>query len=294
MNWVRHFLWAVLAFLCLWGGARRAHAEPASEHELNVMTFNIRYGTANDGPNRWENRRQMVCDLIAEHRPDVLGLQEALKFQIDAVLKAVPGYVLIGVGREDGREKGEYSCILYRPERLDLTRSGTFWLSDTPDVPGSITWGNACTRICTWGRFTDRKTGRTFYVYNTHLDHVSQPSRESSAVLIAERMADAKQTPCILMGDFNAGESNAAVRYIKGSAPVAMQDTFRIIHPDEKEVGTFNGFTGRSSGEKIDYVFVGPGWKTLDAAIIRTSRDARYPSDHFPLTAKLLLDNKAD
>jgi endonuclease/exonuclease/phosphatase family metal-dependent hydrolase len=296
------FAAAVLVGLHVYAGAaadQTVSAAPAGE--LAAMSFNIRYGTARDGENHWANRRQMVFDVIAEHRPDVLGLQEALKFQIDEIMAAVPGYVLIGVGRDDGAEQGEYSCILYRTERLDVVDSGTFWLSDTPEAPGSITWGNACTRVCSWGRFKDRKTGGRLDVYNVHLDHVSQPSREKSAVLVAQRIAARPdEAPCIFMGDFNAGEGNPAVRFIKGEAllagrrtPLVFRDTFRIVHPDEKIVGTFNAFTGRTDGEKIDYIFVGPGWRTLDAAIIRTSKDGRYPSDHFPLTARLRLQAKA-
>jgi endonuclease/exonuclease/phosphatase family metal-dependent hydrolase len=296
-----YVLRALLVFvcLCLCGcGRGRAKSGALPDPELTVMSFNIRYGTANDGENRWENRRQMVFDVIAEHRPDVLGLQEALKFQIDAILAGVPGYVLIGVGREDGREKGEYSCILYRTDRLDAAASGTFWLSDTPDVPGSITWGNACTRVCTWGRFVDRATGRGFCMYNTHLDHVSQPAREKGAAQIARHIAEQAQgTPYILTGDFNAGEGNPAIRYLKGEQPldgqtvgVTLQDSFRIVHPDEKEVCTFNSFGGRTNGDKIDYIFVGPGWKVLEAAILKTNIDGRYPSDHYPLTARLRLE----
>jgi endonuclease/exonuclease/phosphatase family metal-dependent hydrolase len=126
---------------------------------LNVMTFNIRYGTANDGANHWKNRKEMVCDVLRKYRSDLVGVQEALRFQLDYIREEVPGYALIGVGREDGKTKGEYSAILYRSKRLEVNESGTFWLSDTPEIPGSITWGNACTRICTWGRFVDRKTG---------------------------------------------------------------------------------------------------------------------------------------
>jgi len=290
----------LLIIACLFVSGCRAEVRSAAapEMELTVMSFNIRYGTANDGENRWENRRQMVCDVIAEHRPDVLGLQEALKFQIDEILARVPGYVLIGVGREDGAQKGEYSCILYRGDRFDVKESGTFWLSDTPDVPGSITWGNQCTRVCTWAKFVERATGRVFWMYNTHLDHVSQPAREKGAVQIARHITGhASDGPYILTGDFNSGERNAAIRYLKGEQPlegetvgVVLWDTFRVVHPDEKEVGTFNGWRGRTNGEKIDYIFAGPGWKVLDAAILKTNVDGRYPSDHFPLTARLRME----
>jgi len=273
---------------------------------LNVMTFNIRYGTANDGPNHWKNRKEMVFDVLRKYEPDVVGVQEALGFQLDEIREAVPGYEQIGVGRDDGKTRGEYSAILYKKSRFEVGESGTFWLSDTPEVPGSITWGNACTRICTWGRFVDKKTGRGFYLCNTHFDHVSQQSREKSAVLIARRIAGRKRAePFVVTGDFNAGETNPAIAYLKGerrltaadgkasACPVPMVDTFRGMHPDVTNVGTFNGFQGRSDGEKIDFVLAPANVKVLDAEIIDDNVDARYPSDHFPVTARLLLPKSA-
>ena len=156
--------------------------------ELRVMSFNIRYGSANDGEDHWKNRREMVFDVFRNHHPDIVGLQEALDFQITEIRKALPEFGEIGVAREDGKTEGEYCAILYRHDQFDIDESGTFWLSDTPEVPGSSHWGNACVRICTWARLVEKKSGGTFYLYNTHLDHVSQPSREKSAVLLAQRV----------------------------------------------------------------------------------------------------------
>jgi endonuclease/exonuclease/phosphatase family metal-dependent hydrolase len=268
--------------------------------EVSVMSFNIRYGTANDGANRWQNRREMVFDVIARHNPDVVGLQEALGFQIDEVCKALPLYARIGVGRDDGKTKGEFSAILYRREKFKLEQAGTFWLSDTPEVPGSITWGNACTRICTWARFAEVKSGRAFYHYNLHLDHVSQPSREKSMVLLVERIVYREPSnPFVVTGDFNAGENNPAILFLKGKGtlkgknkvesenPVPMVDTFRTLHGDAAKVGTFNGFRGTDTGEKIDYILTSSDVKVLDAQILHDNVDGRYPSDHFPVTALL-------
>ncbi|MBN2180961.1 MAG: endonuclease/exonuclease/phosphatase family protein [Sedimentisphaerales bacterium] len=276
--------------------------------ELRVMSFNIRYGTADDGENNWKNRRDIVFDLLRVHRCDVIGLQEAVKFQIDAIMEAVPQFAMVGVGRDDGKTKGEYCAILYDRERLSPDESGTFWLSDTPEVPGSITWGNACTRICTWARFMENKSRRAFYVYNMHLDHVSQPSREKSVVLVAERIGRRKyKDPYIITGDFNTGENNPAILFLQGkhafddkaggeiTNPFIVVDTFRLLHPDAKEVGTFNRFRGIRTGDKIDYIFTTPKVTVLEAAIIRDNTDGRFPSDHFPVTAKLgLLVNSND
>lgn len=261
---------------------------PARCQDLRVMSFNIRYGTANDGENHWEKRREMVFDLLRSQQSDVIGLQEALRFQLDELQKALPEYAALGVGRDDGKSAGEHSAILYRKSRFSVEESGTFWLSDTPEVPGSKSWGNRITRICTWARLTDRMTGRALYVYNVHLDHESQPSRERSVRLLLERMrARPKAEPILLLGDLNAGEENPATRFLTSQLDFPLVDTFRVRHSDAVEVGTFHAFQGVTSGAKIDYVFASLDFYVLDAQIIRENRRGRYPSDHFPVMARL-------
>jgi endonuclease/exonuclease/phosphatase family metal-dependent hydrolase len=179
---------------------------------------------------------------------------------------------------------------MYRTSRFDLEEAGTFWCSETPEQTGSIAWGAKLPRICTGARLTDRDSGRAFYIYNVHFDHESQASREGSAVLLLQRIASRDhRDPVIVTGDFNAGEGNPAMLYIVGLGepppPVNLRDTFRAVEPDASEVGTFNGFVGTTSGEKIDAVLASDGWATEAAAIVRTSRDGRYPSDHFPVVA---------
>ncbi|MBN1361653.1 MAG: endonuclease/exonuclease/phosphatase family protein [Sedimentisphaerales bacterium] len=291
----------MIPFLCLPVSGAAGDERP-SKGDLLVMSFNIRDGNANDGPNRWVNRRDMVCEVIRGYDADLVGLQEAHRFQIDRIVETLPEYAWIGVGREDGRRLGEHSAILYRKDRLELADAGTFWFSDTPEVPGSITWGNACTRICTWGRFVHAASGKPFYLYNLHLDHVSQPSREKSVVLLTQRIEQrASDDPVIVTGDFNAGESNYVVRYLTGgmvlalddgrasSSPVPLVDTFRELYPDAAPVGTFNGFRGDRAGDKIDYILVEPGMRVVDAAILYDNENGRYPSDHFPIVASLSL-----
>jgi endonuclease/exonuclease/phosphatase family metal-dependent hydrolase len=258
----------------------------AAPEPLTVMTFNIRYGTANDGDNRWEARRGQLFAVIKAHDPDVIGLQEALHFQIDEILAAVPGYRMIGVGRSDGGQSGEYAAILYRDARLAVRRSNTFWFSDTPEVVKSNTWGAALERICTWALFDD-KLGTPFYLYNLHLDHVSQPAREKSAALLLDRIkARAPALPVLVTGDFNTGESNPVTKAMLA----VFRDTFRVLHPDATEVGTANQFKlGMTTGDKIDYIYVEPGTDVLQAEIIRTAVDGRYPSDHFPVVARVRL-----
>ncbi len=294
---------SILFSVCLFRIAFSAPAATTAKDglEVKVMTFNIRYGSADDGENRWENRRQILIDVLKDNSPDVVGLQEALDFQIKQIQEGLGEYGRLGVGRDDGKTKGEYCAILYRQERLSVDQSGTFWFSDTPDVAGSSHWGNANVRICTWARFVEKKSGRGFYLYNLHLDHVSQPSREKSVVLLTKRIRERKHPdPFIITGDFNAGENNPAILYLKGKAAlgegesksedtVPLVDTFRVLHPDANEVGTFNQFAGNRKGEKIDFIFTLPDVQVLEAQIVHTERNSRYPSDHFPVIARIRL-----
>jgi endonuclease/exonuclease/phosphatase family metal-dependent hydrolase len=283
----RRWFLAALCFVAL-----VASAAPPDRDPLAVMTFNIRYGTARDGENQWQARRQLLFDVIRDQAPDVLGLQEALDFQIDEIVSAVPGYAVIGVGRDDGARKGEYAAILFRRDRFQVSDAGTFWFSSTPEIVASRSWGNRITRICTWARFVDRD-GRAFWHFNVHLDHESQPSREQSAQLLRERI-DARalpREPAIVTGDFNAGEQNAAVT--KLTAGGSLVDTFRVKYPDERVVGTFTGFDpAKVDGQKIDYVFAPAGTEVLEAAILRTARGGRVPSDHFPVVARIRLRDR--
>jgi endonuclease/exonuclease/phosphatase family metal-dependent hydrolase len=276
----------------------QAPAATAANEPLAVMSFNIRYGTAKDGDNHWEKRRAQLFDLLRSENADLIGLQEALRFQVDEILAAVPGYGVVGVGRDDGRAAGEMSAILYRTARFHVAATGTFWYSDTPEVPGSKSWGNRITRIATWARFIDRN-GAAFWLANTHLDHESQPSREKSTALLLQRIQarPGPGEPVIVTGDFNAGEDNAALHVLTGqpghpatASAAPFVDTFRVAHPDEKDSGTFSNFVyGQHGTAKIDYVLVAPGTTVLSAGILRNSRDNRYPSDHFPVVAKVQL-----
>jgi endonuclease/exonuclease/phosphatase family metal-dependent hydrolase len=291
---IRRTITAVLAGLaCVLSVAAQSVQTPARE-PLTVMSFNIRYGTANDGDNHWNLRREFLFDVMRDADADLAGLQEALDAQLAELVQALPQYGLVGVGRDDGRTRGEYAAILYRRDRFRVSDAGTFWFSDTPEVVASRSWGNRITRICTWARFVDRD-GLAFWHYNVHLDHESQPSRERSTTLLAERIAArrAPAEPVIVTGDFNVGETNPALTRLTApppGSPALFVDAFRIRHPDEPRAGTFNGFKfGQTGGDKIDYVLVPPETDVLDAAIIRTSRNDRYPSDHFPVTARVVL-----
>ena len=299
-------IWVRLLTICL--GLMLAAGPAAAQGPIHVVSFNIRYGTADDGENAWPHRREMVTDLLAELDGDVVGLQEALRFQLDEIGEALPGYAEIGVGRDDGATRGEYASILVKTSRFTIDTCGTFWLSDTPEVVASTHWGNGITRVCTWARLIDKTSGDGVYVYNVHMDHRSQPSRERAAELIASWIESRAHSdePVVVMGDFNAGESNPAVRYLCGEIVRAsdaeawpgytppesprLVDTFRAVHPDATEVGTFSGFRpGATTGEKIDHVLVSPGVEVIDAEIDRTDHGGRYPSDHFAVVATVRL-----
>lgn len=288
---------SVLMAAMLASGCARATGREVSDTDwpeprgvLRAMSFNIRYGTANDGVNSWPNRRELAIGVIRDFNPGVLGVQEALRFQLDEIRVELPWLGEVGVGRDDGKEAGEYSAILYDTRRLTLLEQGTFWLSETPDVPGSKSWGNNITRIATWARFCDSITRKDFVVLNTHWDHESQNAREKSAHQIVRWLAaHASGMPLMVMGDFNSGEQNRAFRTLltAGDIGVHLRNTFS--HSADEEVGTYHAFAGRRDGEKIDAILVSPNWGFMGGRIVRTSDGDRYPSDHFPVVAELAL-----
>ena len=263
-----------------------------SAFEIDAVAFNIRFDNPKDGENAWPNRKEMVGKWIESESPDVIGLQEALRHQINDIKKVATAYSEYGVGRDDGKSRGEHCTILYLKKRFTLDKKdcGTFWFSDTPEKIASKSWGNEIPRICTWARLIHKKTGKGFYLYNVHYDHQSQSSRIGASNLIIERISNRKQSnePIILMGDFNAAEKNPAITVFK-EEPLKLVDTFRVVKSDEKMVKTFHGFRGGSfMGGKIDHVFILPKTaKVRSAEIVRFNKDERYLSDHYPVRAKL-------
>jgi endonuclease/exonuclease/phosphatase family metal-dependent hydrolase len=289
-SFFRSILLTLLAAVaaCATPAGSRQHAEAP----VRAMTFNIRYGTAPDGDNAWPVRRPLLLRAIRDFDPTLLGVQEALRFQLDEIATEIGHFAEIGVGRDDGRQAGEFSAILYDRRRLDVLDQGTFWLSDTPEVAGSMTWGNRYPRIVTWARFRDRSAHTSFYLFNTHWDHESQPARERSAALVLERIRQRTHAndPVLLMGDFNAGEDNAAFQALLARPPTTglrLIDTFRALHPNARDVGTYHAFRGDRSGAKIDAILASPEWLVLNAGIVLMAEGGRFPSDHFPVTTIL-------
>jgi len=277
----------ILVLLILLGA--RAFAAPL---DIDALSFNIRYDNPKDGDNAWPNRKEMVGKWLKAQSPDVVGLQEAKRHQIDDIRKRASIYAEYGVGRDDGKSSGEHCTILYLKKKfvLDKKDCGTFWLSDTPKKIASKSWGNEIPRICTWARLIEKDSERAFYVYNVHWDHRSQPSRVRAAQLIIQRIAKRNnlKDPIILMGDFNAPETNPAIKAFK-EKPLNLIDTYREVKPNEELVRTFHGFQGGSfTGGKIDHVFVLPGTASVkSAAIIRYNEKGKYLSDHYPVRAQI-------
>src|SRR6187431_3396321 len=227
--------------------------------ELNVMTFNIRYNTKNDSLNAWPYRKDNAASQIRFHNVQILGVQEALHEQMMDLGQSLSQYKYVGVGRDDGKTKGEYSAIFYDTIRLKLLGSATFWLSLTPGIAGSKSWDAAITRIVTWAKFTDTRSKKTFFVFNTHFDHLGKEARRESARLLMQKVKDiAGNNPVVITGDFNSKPSDDPIKIITESA-----DKDKII--DTKAVsltthygpqGTFNAFTSKEiDNEPIDFIF---------------------------------------
>jgi endonuclease/exonuclease/phosphatase family metal-dependent hydrolase len=268
---------------------------PNTGLNLNVMSFNIRRGTAKDGKNHWIFRRNRVCELLNHYRPDVLGLQEALDFQISEICTMLPGYEKVGIGNLGG-SKGLHNAIFYDAVRFFPAAQGTFWFSDTPDIPGSKGWGNIIPRTCTWARLIEKDSEQTFYFYNVHLDHISQRSRKNSVVLLTQFIhTRSSPDPFVLTGDFNAREKSTPIQYLKGKIPLRIKtkgsvlnpeplmDIFRVRYPNGRNIATFHGFHRYFFQFKLDYIFVPSSVRVQDAKIIQPQRKKCYPSDHFPL-----------
>jgi len=258
----------------------------AAGDELCVMTYNLRYASATP-PNAWPQRRPLVAECIRQVNPDIIGTQEGLYAQLKDVAADQPGYEWIGLGREGG-SKGEFMAIFYRKTRLEPLAYDHFWLSDTPEVIGSSTWGNANRRMVTWVKFRDLKTGRQFYHVNTHLDHEVQLARERGAELIRSRVEKLGDSlPIILTGDFNCATNNQAYKALVADDFFA--DTWMIAKERRgEEYGTFNGFKEiPKTGIRIDWILARGKVEVRATEIVIFTKDGKFPSDHFPLVSWL-------
>ena len=295
--------------------AALAFAATVGAQSLFVGTYNIRY--KNDGDsiegNAWSVRSKVLADQINFYEPDIFGAQEVLYTQLEDLKRELDGYDYIGVGRDDGKRAGEYSAIFYDKKRFDLLKNGHFWLSEHPDRPG-LGWDAACTRICTWGQFREKKSGFKFFYFNLHMDHVGVVARREGAKLVISKIKELAGTnaPVILTGDFNVNQKNEIYSIFSNSG--ILKDTYAAADRRFSTNGTWNDFKNHQwSDQRIDHIFVSPKFnvrrygmvtdsywtpvkltpeqieedkKHLDAGYER--RERRSPSDHYPVFAKIV------
>lgn len=257
---------------------------------MRVISFNVRFDNPGDGVNAWPNRKQKVADVIRFHKADIVGVQEALVAQLRDLETLLPDFAWVGVGRSDGKEGGEFSAIIYRKSRFQMIENRTFWLSETPDVPGSKSWDAAITRIATWAKLKDRSTGKTFFAINTHFDHVGQRSRVESASLILKKIeAIVGKAPFVLTGDFNVQRENEAYKTLAaGTAAVKIADA-RTVSKNGHFGGdsTWNAFKELEPGRTIDYIFVRDGVKVFEHGVLSDRWNGLWASDHLPVIAEI-------
>jgi len=277
---VMNILKAFICFFLLLAG-------PTATAQLKAMTFNVRLDTDSDGLNQWKYRIKHCGELIRYHQADIIGLQEAYLHQITDLEKELPGFGWFGKGRDDGKAEGEFSALMYRKSKFKLIKESTFWLSDSCDKVG-FGWDAACRRVVTWGQFQEIKSGKKFFVFNTHFDHLGKVARRESAKLILRKIEEiAGKTPVILTGDFNATPDDEPIQIlVDGKNPARVIDAEKISQNGHYgPYSSFNGFTKEQQGRHIDYVFIKNGPTVLQHTTHSETWENKYPTDHFPVSA---------
>jgi len=263
-------------------------AENKKRTTLHVSSFNLRMDTPGDGENAWPHRKEMVKGLIRFHDLDIIGTQEGFKHQLDDVLK-LGNYAYVGAGRDDGKDAGEHSAIIYKKERFYLLESGNFWFSETPEVPGKGWDATCCNRICSWAKLKDKHTGKECYVFNSHYDHQGQEARKNSSRLLIEKIKKiAGNTPVFATGDFNATPDAEPIKIIHDSG--LLRDSYLVTgEPPYGTVGTFNSFRLDAPMEnRIDYIWVTPQITVKKYGVLNDMQYGRFPSDHFPVVIEVI------
>ncbi|AVR43979.1 endonuclease/exonuclease/phosphatase [Christiangramia fulva] len=261
----------------------------SKSQELKLMTYNIRYANENDAENSWSKRKDFITNQLKFYEPDIFGVQEALKKQIDYFLDNLEDYDFVGVGRDDGKEGGEYSAILYKEDQFKVLDHGTFWLSETPSKP-SKGWDAAYPRICTYALFKEKETGTKFWYFNTHFDHIGDIARKNSAKLILQKISEMNtdDLPVILSGDFNLEPETEPIQLIKNKLKDSKEQAKIVSFGSE---GTFNGYNyDQADRPRIDYIFVNDEVEVEKYGVLTDSKEMRFPSDHFAVMAVLKLE----
>ncbi|HMA61793.1 MAG TPA: endonuclease/exonuclease/phosphatase family protein [bacterium] len=265
----------------------------SNSDRFKIATFNIRNSRANDGENSWSNRKTMVVDFIKDRNLAIIGMQEVLPDQYNYISENLPEYTIINNGRIDGKNKGEANPVLFQKKRFKLLDHSTFWLSKTPEIPGSKSWDAACPRIVTWVQLKDKKSGHKFYFFNTHFDHISKLARKNSTLLIIEKISDIVQNaPFILAGDFNCNENSSPYKIFteKWSGPPGLRSSVQVSGQEVKGASpTFNGFGNPRNKTRIDHIFLSSGIQNKATKVHKIKKSKIFISDHYPVTADIKL-----
>ena len=284
MKKIALLLLPLLAAACGQGGQQAA---TQTDEPVNVMTFNIRYDNPEDSLNNWNYRKDRAAKAIRFYGADIVGTQEVLHNQLEDLKQRLPGYEAIGVGREDGKEAGEYSALWYRTDRFNAKESGWFWLSETPEVAGSKGWDGACERIATWAKLQDKRTGKEYFVLNTHLDHVGVAARREGVKLVLDKVQElGGDLPVIVTGDFNAEPESDVIKQVTDTAdPEHLTDARTVATLVYGPDWSFHDFGSipYEHRDRIDYVFVKNGLEVLKYGILAETESDAYLSDHAPV-----------
>ena len=286
------FGFAVLVFSLSMTSLVQASSNDPGPNRLRVMTYNIRFDNPADGVHAWPNRKELVASVIRYHKADIIGVQEALEHQIQDLMELLPGYDWVGVGRNED-EGGEFSAILYRSSVVTVKAAQTFWLSESPDEPGSQSWDSSLPRIATWAHFVTSSEERELFVLNTHFDHRGEQARLESAHLIKEQTSRlANGLPVIVMGDLNATSEQPPLALLSDT-PLpdgrSLHDGFvHSIAPHHGPASTWTGyFTKIEADRRIDYIFASEDLPIHYHAILTDKLEDRYPSDHLPVLVEV-------
>jgi endonuclease/exonuclease/phosphatase family metal-dependent hydrolase len=265
-------------------------AFPAAAEELTVMSFNVRYPEPKDGDNAWEKRHDLLVAAIRAKSPDLFGTQELFHLQGEYIVEKATEYAWFGLSRR-GNQENEHMGVFYKKDRLRVIESGNFWLSETPEVPASMSWNVSLPRMVTWALFELRPSGRRFYFYNTHFAHrrEDEEARLKSADVIVSRIAKlSASVPFVMTGDFNAPAGGPVQKKFLET----LTDAWTAAPADKRTgpEGTFHGFRGQPSNARIDWVLYRGPWRVLEAETVTYNQSGQYPSDHFPVFVRLALD----
>lgn len=284
---IHRILIAMAALALIFFGSRCMR----EDETLEVMSFNVRYDNPGDSINRWDNRLPLIESYLISEMPDIIGMQEVLHHQLEDLQSVLPGYQYAGVGRDDGKEGGEFCPIFYRTDAFELMVKSHFWLSQTPDVAGSKSWGAHLPRIVTWLKLKNLQTGHIFFFFNTHLSHVSQEARQKSIALLLWKMDEiAGKAPVMLTGDFNTTRGMETFSRI-----ITSYEGFYSLWDAEKLAAgkvtggdrSYNGFNDTIPGRRIDFIFVNGYIDVLRHSVDEVKEGDVFISDHFPVTAKI-------